>query len=165
MFRSSTVKVLAAVAAALAFGTACTSTGAGGSGSTNPGTSTTASVDQQTLDAGAKLLADALAPQMQTVLTKAGFSGVKVTSEMDEGTAVITADVSLAQLKSGCKLNYESKVTDLKVYFDEVITPEKPEGIEVTGAARNTVSPKSAFNYVFANHKACLVPNAVAPTK
>ena len=31
MFRSSTVKVLAAVAAALAFGTACTSTGAGGS--------------------------------------------------------------------------------------------------------------------------------------
>lgn len=166
MFRSRIARLVAIAAAALAFGTACTSTGVDGSGSTDPGTSTsTAASADQSLDAAAKLLADALAPQMQTLLTNAGFTGVKVTSEMDEGTAVITADVSLTQLKSVCKLNYESKVTDLKVYFDEVITPQKPEGVEVKGAARDTVSPKSAFGYMLKNHPDCLVPNAKAPTK
>jgi hypothetical protein len=163
VFRSRITRALATAAVVIGFATACGSVPGGtDTGSTDTGSSNTAAADP-VLEGAAKLAADAMVPGVQSALQGAGFTNVKVTTEMDDGKAVVTASVGLAQLKSGCALNYESQVTSPGLYFDEVITPQKPEGIEVKGAARNTVTPKAAFDYVLKNHPACLVPNAVAP--
>lgn len=161
MFRHSIARALATAAAVVALATAC----GGTTGNQSDTGSTSSAGTNQALEGAAKIAADAMVPSVQSTLEGAGFKSVKVTSEMDDGQAVVTASVSLDQLKSGCKLNYESKVTNPDVYFDEVITPQKPDGVEVKGTARDTMSPRSAFDYVLKNHPTCLVPNAKAPTK
>lgn len=124
-------------------------------------------------ETAAGIAADQFIPQVQSTLEGAGFTNVKVTRETatDDATkktyAVLSANVTIPQLNPGCALNYEARVTQPgTIYFDEVITPEKPDGVEVTDtAARNSLSPVDAFNYVLRNHPTCLIPNAVAPTK
>ncbi|HKX23829.1 MAG TPA: hypothetical protein VJM46_01200 [Candidatus Saccharimonadales bacterium] len=164
MFRSRITRLLVVGAAALAFGTACAAPG-GSSGSTDTTASSSAAPEDDVVQGAAKIAVDLMKPQVQSYLTSLGFTSVTVDSEMEGGKAIVWATVSLPQLTSGCKLEYETEATNLKVYFDEVITPEKPAGVEVKGAARNTVSPLSAFNYVLANHPKCLVPKAKAPAK
>lgn len=136
------------------------------------GLSACGSGDQIT-EAAAGAAAEQLTPQVQSALESAGFTNVKVNSETDTDDttgktyAVLSANVTIPQLNPGCALNYEARVTQPgTIYFDEVITPEKPDGVEVTdAAARNSLSPVNAFNYVFKKHPTCLIPNAVAPTK
>lgn len=148
-----------ALAGVLVFGAAC--------GAASTGDTSGQGAADVVKEAAAKAAADLVVSQVQSALEAAGFTGVTVSSGMEtEGGqqfAVVSADVSLPQLNKGCKLNYKSKVTAPDIYFDKVITPDKPEGVKVEGAARNTVSPLSAFNYLAANHTACLVPGAAAP--
>ncbi len=165
MFRNPIARLLVVAAALLTLGTGCGTTGTSGTGNSSTGSSVAPDAQDDAVQGAAKIAVDLMAPQVQSYLTNAGFTGVTVSSEMENRKAIVVATVGLPQLTSGCKLEYETQATKLGVYFDEVLTPETPGGIEVTGAARNTVSPKSAFNYVLANHPKCLVPNAVAPTK
>lgn len=168
MIRSKIARALLTAAAILGAATAC-STPAVNSDNTpsaQPGSSVAAN---PTFEGAARAAADAMIPQVKTTLEAAGFKNVTVTSEMEtengQSFVVVSAVAGLDKLLGGCKLNYETLTTRLKLYFDEVITPQHPEGVEVKGAARDSITPISAVNYVALNHSACLAPIATPKAK
>lgn len=75
---------------------------------------------------------------------------------------VLSAVVTLPGLPGKeCKANIEKKLRTFQdtspPYFDEVITPDAPDGIEVEGEARSDISPKGTLGYITRVHgKQCL---------
>jgi hypothetical protein len=123
---------------------------------------------QAAADRAALAAADAAASAVEGVLHGLGFESITTAGEQEvvdgQTVTVISANVVILQLQDGCALNYEAPLTNpTGVYFDEVITPDEPDGVEVTGEARNSILPLHAFQHVLREHPECLIPGAEAP--
>lgn len=64
-----------------------------------------------------------------------------------------------------CDANIEKRldrITD-PPYFDEVVTPAEPDGVEVPEGLREDPTPARIFVYVAQAHPECIVPGASGP--